>query len=74
MSYPSQKARLTKALKVHELEREEAVTKACLSAMDEWRVSGWPDDWARWQRALTDTFGLFNAPSLDELDRSRTWS
>lgn len=50
------KSQLTRALnKMDAAERQEAVLKACRAALAEWREWGmWPDDWARWNRALSD--------------------
>lgn len=52
--YPSQKAALTRALKSGSRDK---VVAACRKAVAQWNANGgaWPDDWARWQRALDDT-------------------
>ena len=68
--FRQQKAALTRALNTADPEkRAEKVVAACLKAMGEWDnwKYGWPDDWARWERALSDVFG-WNAPSLRELE------
>lgn len=58
------KARLTRALKSGDAGQ---VVKACQLAVREWdEIGAWPDDWARWQRALDDTFGWIG-PRLESL-------
>jgi len=66
MNYSAQKAALTRAINSGSHER--VVTAAC-RALDEWDAIGgyWPDDWARWQRALDDTAPDFSGPQLDWL-------
>ena len=50
--FPKQKAALTRAVKTKDAEKIAAVCKA---AVQEWNeIGAWPDDWARWQRALDD--------------------
>jgi hypothetical protein len=49
---PSQKAALTRAIKTNDPEKIAAV---CKKAVQEWNeIGAWPDDWSRWQRALSD--------------------
>jgi hypothetical protein len=76
-TFAQQKAGLTRAIKkakatndgIH-LERE------CFRTVAEWeseewaqahrvRRGAWPDDWARWQRALDDFYGPFADCNLD---------
>ena len=67
-SYSQQKSALTRALNKPEGEvRQQAVSAACAAAVNDGKVSGWPDEWSRWQRALTDTFGYAEAPELSSL-------
>lgn len=81
-TYAQQKAGLTRASKKGEPrspERFDAVSGECIKAMDEWaspewaaahrvRQGAWPDDWARWQRALDDAHpSVFGAPRLEEI-------
>ena len=65
-SYAQQKAGLTRAIK----KGHHAVMIECQRTVDEWnseewarahhvRRGAWPDDWARWQRALDDTCQTF---------------
>ena len=64
--YPKQKARLTRAIK----KGPDAVLDAVYKTIDEWRAWGaWPDDWARWQRAIDDVFGQHGLypPRLEDL-------
>lgn len=50
--FPSQKAALTRAVKTKDPEK---VAKACKDAVATWdEIGAWPDDWARWQRAMDD--------------------
>lgn len=50
--FPRQKAALTRAVNTKDPER---IAKACKDAVAEWNeIGAWPDDWARWQRALDD--------------------
>ena len=67
-TYSQQKAALTRAINKPEGElRQKAVVKACKEAVADWNKTGWPDGWSRWQRALGDTFGTFEAPELESL-------
>lgn len=51
-TYAQQKAALTRALRSGDSDR---VIKECRRTRAEWDASGaWPDDWARWNRALWD--------------------
>jgi hypothetical protein len=50
--HPQQKSALTRALKTKDPAKVRAV---CAKAVREWETIGaWPDDWSRWQRALSD--------------------
>lgn len=53
-TYAQQKAALTRALNKPEDVRAAAVLKEAQRAVREWGQA-WPDDWSRWQRALSDT-------------------
>jgi hypothetical protein len=60
--FPSQKAALTRAIKTRDAEK---IATVCKAAVAEWNAIGaWPDDWARWQRALDDARG-WNAVHID---------
>jgi hypothetical protein len=50
--FPKQKAALTRAVKTRDPEKVAAVCKAAIAEWNE--IGAWPDDWARWQRALDD--------------------
>ncbi len=51
--YPKQKAALTRAINSADPRQ---VIAAVIKAVQQWEQAGgvWPDDWARWQRALDD--------------------
>lgn len=73
-----QKAALTRAEHVGERdspERRRAVTLAVRKAVQEWSRppfnGAWPDDWARWQRALDDVVGWRNHIDLRDLGETR---
>ena len=59
-TYAQQKAALTRALRTG----PDAVLAECRRARAEWDASYWPDDWARWQRALWDSGWRFD---LDDI-------
>jgi hypothetical protein len=61
--YAQQKAALTRAIKTKDREK---VLAACKAAVAAWG-NEWPDDWARWQRALDDLYPVFEAPQLEDL-------
>lgn len=52
-NFPKQKAALTRAVNSGDPEKVIATTRKTIA---EWEAAGgaWPDDWARWQRALDD--------------------
>lgn len=61
-TFAQQKAALTRALKKSDPDkREQAVLEECRRVKEEWDTDEfggyWPDDWARWQRALDDVYG-----------------
>lgn len=81
-TFGQQKAALTRAERTGEprsTERYEAVLKACRRTVAEWdspewaaahrvRQGAWPDDWARWQRALGDAHpSVSGAPDLRDI-------
>jgi len=48
-----QKSALTRAIKSRDPER---ILSVCAAAVREWNAIGaWPDDWHRWQIALSDS-------------------
>lgn len=65
--FRSQKAALTRAVNSEDPGK---VRAACQKAVREWGAApfngAWPDDWARWQRALDDAFGWRNPHHLDD--------
>lgn len=62
---PSQKAALTRAVKMKDPER---IATVCRDAVLEWDAIGaWPDDWSRWQRALDDALGWTRHIDLRDL-------
>jgi hypothetical protein len=67
-AYSNQKRALTRALNSAPEHRERNVLAATRAALAEWQQWGaWPDDWARWQRALDDVYPFGQAPGLDDL-------
>jgi hypothetical protein len=67
-NYRHQKSALTRALNCPDIgRRKSAVITACTKAVRQWRECGgvWPDEWARWQRALDD---VRTGIRLDELE------
>jgi hypothetical protein len=63
--WPKQKAALTRAVKTGDPERVAAVCKAAVAEWD--AIGAWPDDWARFQRALDDVAGWGRSVSIGEL-------
>lgn len=62
---PKQKAALTRALKTGDPDK---VVATCRAAVVEWNeIGAWPDNWARWQRALDDVLPWGRAPLLEDL-------
>lgn len=52
--FPKQKAALTRALKSGDYDK---VVETCRKTVAEWGETGsWPDDWARWDCALSDAW------------------
>jgi hypothetical protein len=47
-----QRAALTRAVNTGDAKRIAAVCKAAVTEWD--AIGAWPDDWSRWQRALSD--------------------
>lgn len=81
-TFGQQKAGLTRASKVGDArsqERYDAVLAECKRTVAEWgspewaaahrvRQGAWPDDWARWQRALDDAHpSVFGADRLEDI-------
>ncbi len=65
--FAHQKAALTRAIKSKDPERVLLACRAVVHAWSEPPFDGaWPDDWARWQRALDDAFG-FRSVQLEDL-------
>lgn len=77
-TFGQQKAALTRAERTTG-DRRAKVIAECRRTVAEWesaewaaahkvRQGAWPDDWARWERALSDAHAWNEAhPSLDEL-------
>jgi len=65
--FTRQKAALTRAIRSDDPER---VLLACRDVVRAWSEppfdGAWPDDWARWQRALDDALG-FRTVQLEDL-------
>ena len=66
MNYAAHKSALTRAVNTGDPER---VKDACRKVVAEWNAPGnyWPDDWARWQRALDDVLPWNQHILLDDL-------
>jgi hypothetical protein len=63
--FPKQKAALTRAINSKDPQK---VVATCQKTVAEWNeIGAWPDDWARWQRALDDVFPIFQAPRLEQV-------
>jgi hypothetical protein len=54
--FTRQKSRLTRAQNTGS---PVAVLDAIEKTLDEWSGKAWPDDWARWARALDDAYFTF---------------
>ena len=63
--WPRQKAALTRAMNAKDAKKVVVVCRDAVLAWD--RVGAWPDDWARFQRALDDILPWGTAPRLDDL-------
>jgi hypothetical protein len=77
--FRAQKAALTRAEHTGQRdspERRRAVTLAVRKAVKEWDAppwnGHWPDDWARWQRALDDALPWGQRVDLRDLGDTRT--
>lgn len=55
--YRNQKSALTRAVNTQDPEKVIAATKKAVSEWEGWHY-GWPDDWHRWNIALSDAFNL----------------
>lgn len=63
--FPKHKAALTRAVKSGDRQK---LIDTCRATVAEWdEIGAWPDDWARWQRALNDAWPVFQAPDLQEI-------
>jgi hypothetical protein len=63
--FPKQKAALTRAIKTGDVNK---IRAACAKAVAEWdAVGAWPDDWARWERALNDALPWYENEDLRDL-------
>jgi hypothetical protein len=65
VEHPKQKAALTRAVKTGDPEKVAAVTKAAIKVWNE--IGAWPDDWARWQRALDDVLPWNQRVDINDL-------
>jgi hypothetical protein len=65
-NFPKQKAALSRAVKSGDVEKIKAT---CKKTVAEWDAAGgaWPDDWARWQRALDDALPWSESVRLEDL-------
>lgn len=74
-AWPQQRAALTRAIRAWQRAPEadleaarEKIAAVCKAAVAEWNAIGaWPDDWARFQRALDDALGLSSSIRLEDL-------
>lgn len=64
--FVKQKSALTRAINSGDPDK---VVLACRNAVREWNqpARSWPDDWARWQRALDDALGIMRSVDLRDL-------
>jgi hypothetical protein len=60
-----QKAALTRAVNTGDAEKIAAVCKAAVAEWNE--IGAWPDDWSRWQRALSDALPWNRHVGLEDL-------
>lgn len=65
-SYRAQKAGLTRAINTGDPDKLIAEVTRTVQEWDGWRT-GWPDDWARWQRALDDALPWYSRIQLEDL-------
>lgn len=69
--FPKQKAALTRAIthwRNSDKTDNSRVVKTCRETVKAWNEWGaWPDDWARWQRALSDTLPWYADMDLRDL-------
>lgn len=67
--FPKQKAALTRAVNAWKRTGDNtAVIETCRKTVRVWdEVGCWPDDWARWQRALSDTLPWHSDMDLRDL-------
>ncbi len=63
--WPKQKAALTRACKTGDPEKVAAVCKAAVAEWD--AIGAWPDDWARFERALNDLLPFGSQVDLRDL-------
>lgn len=63
--WPKQKAALTRAVKTGDPEKIAVVCKKTVAEWDE--IGAWPDDWARFQRALDDALGFGRSVDIADL-------
>ncbi len=65
--YRAQKAAWTRAVNS---KNPDEVKAAGVTAVRQWNAPGsaWPDDWARWQRALDDVLPRSQSATLDQLE------
>lgn len=62
--FARQKSRLTRAINSGSPMN---VLKAVEDTVEEWHGKAWPDDWARWARALDDAYHKFcRSPEYDD--------
>lgn len=63
--WPKQKAALTRAIKTKDPEK---IARVCKAAVAEWNeIGAWPDDWARFQRALDDALPFGQSVEIGDL-------
>ena len=67
--WPQQQRKLRRIQKIDDkADRRDKMLVLCAEVVKEWdEIGAWPDDWSLFQRALDDTFPVFQAPRLEDL-------
>lgn len=61
--YAAAKARLTRAVNSGDPIK---VLDVCEKQYEAWRTKVWPDDWARWARALDDAYWAYSCMDYEQ--------
>jgi hypothetical protein len=65
--YPKQKAALTRAINSNDSEK---IVATCKDAIREWdEIGSWPDEWSRWERALSDSLPWSHPMAVDGMNQ-----